>query len=532
MLASFQFRSGGKLQTCLWSLTLGILWGSLSCLPAQQSQERKYALSSDSQRIEGVPQGKVTEHQWLESQAYPGTKRRYYVYVPAQYDASKPAALMVFQDGHAYVDDKGQYRATAVMDNLIHRNEMPVTIGVFVDPGHKKDQLPEKRGWRPRPENRSVEYDTLSDTYVNFLVDEILAEVKKGYNITEDPAGRAICGASSGGICAFTVAWQRPDKFGKVVSHIGSFTNIRHGDTYPGLIRKTERKPIRVYLQDGSNDLDNQHGNWPLANQQMYAALSFKEYDVKFDYGEGAHNGNHGGAMLPYALRWLWRDYAGVAPKLALIPVQQDAKWALKWWLPRHELKLAERKVMPRVDLLMIGDSITHSWESGGKPVWDQYYSDRNALNLGFSGDRTEHVLWRLQNGAVDDINPKLAVLMIGTNNTGHRQEDPSHTAAGIKRIIEELQARLPDMKILLLGVFPRAEKPDAGLRKINDKINQLIREYADNESVWYLDLGDKFLDEQGQLPKSIMPDFLHPNRKGYEIWAEAMEPLISKLMK
>ena len=141
-------------------------------------------------------------------------------------------------------------------------------------------------------------------------MEEILPEVGKKYNLTKDPAGRAICGMSSGGICAFTVAWERPDAFRKVLSQIGSFTNIRGGHVYPALIRKTEKKPIRVFLQDGSNDLDNLHGNWPLANQEMAAALKFMGYDYQFVLGDGAHSGKHGGAILPDSLRWLWRDYS------------------------------------------------------------------------------------------------------------------------------------------------------------------------------------------------------------------------------
>jgi enterochelin esterase-like enzyme len=178
-----------------------------------------------------------------------------------------------------------------------------------VDPGHLKETLPPEPGWRPAPENRSFEYDTLSHDYVTFLLDEILLAVRDTYHITYDPEGHAICGISSGGICAFTAAWERPDRFRKVMSHVGSFTNIRGGHNYPALIRKTEPKPLRVFLQDGSNDLDNEHGNWPLANQQMYAALKYAKYDVKFVFGEGGHNGNHGGAILPDSLRWLWRDY-------------------------------------------------------------------------------------------------------------------------------------------------------------------------------------------------------------------------------
>jgi enterochelin esterase family protein len=254
-----------------------------------------------------VPAGKVTEMVW-ESQIFPDTKRRISVYIPAQYDGSKPAAVLVFQDGHAYVDPKGQFRATTVMDNLIHRGEMPVTVGIFIDPGHK-GPLPEKRGWQPTPRNRSFEYDTLSDQYARFLLEEILPEVGKQAKLTTNPDGRAICGISSGGICAFTVAWERPDEFRKVISHVGSFVNIRGGHNYEALIRKTPAKPLRVFLQDGSGDLDNEHGNWPLANQQMAAALKFKKADYRFEYGEGAHNGTHGGAILPDTLRWIWRDW-------------------------------------------------------------------------------------------------------------------------------------------------------------------------------------------------------------------------------
>ncbi len=273
--------------------------------------DSQYQLGPDSQVQQGVPQGKVTEHEWA-SEVFPGTLRRYSVYVPAQYDASRPAAVMVFQDGHAYVNAKGQFRATVVMDNLIHSGDMPVTIGVFIDPGHKTDRLTGPRGWKPTPSNRSFEYDTLSDQYARFLLEEILPEVGKTYRLTDNPDLRGICGISSGGICAWTVAWERPDAFRKVLSHVGSFTNIRGGHNCQALIRKTENKPIRVFLQDGSGDLDNQHGNWPLANQQMAASLKFKGYDYKFVYGEGGHNGIHGGAILPESLRWLWRGWQDV----------------------------------------------------------------------------------------------------------------------------------------------------------------------------------------------------------------------------
>ena len=241
-----------------------------------------------------------------KSTIFPDTIREYSVYVPAQYDASKPACVMVFQDGHAYANPRGEYRAPVVLDNLIHAGEMPVTIAVFVNPGHRGEEMPRDR-WRAN--NRSVEYDSLGDLHARFLLEEILPEVAKSYNLRTDPASRAIAGASSGGICGFTAAWERPDAFGKVLSHIGSFTDIRGGFVYPSLIRKTPAKPIRVFLQDGSNDLDNRAGNWPLANQQMAAALKFKKYDYRFEFGDGGHTGKHGGSILPDSLRWLWRDY-------------------------------------------------------------------------------------------------------------------------------------------------------------------------------------------------------------------------------
>jgi enterochelin esterase family protein len=195
-----------------------------------------------------------------------------------------------------------------VFDNLIHKRQMPVTIGVFIDPGVIP---PAEKGKQPQ-RNRSFEYDTLSDQYARFLLEEILPEVGKQYKLTEQAEERAICGISSGGICAFTVAWERPQAFRKVLSHVGSFTNIRGGHVYHAMIRKTEPKPLRIFLQDGSGDLDNQHGNWPLANQEMAAALKFAKYDYRFEYGDGGHNGKHGGAILPDSLRWLWRDHPAV----------------------------------------------------------------------------------------------------------------------------------------------------------------------------------------------------------------------------
>ena len=223
---------------------------------------------------------------------------------------------------------------------------------------------------------------------------------------------------------------------------------------------------------------------------------------------------------IPYA-----QDETDFAP-LSITPIVQEGAW----WMPRHEAKL-KRMREGNVDLLMIGDSITHGWEIGGKDTWAEYYGDRNAANIGFSGDRTEHVLWRLQHGEVEGIAPKLAVIMIGTNNTGHRQDPAADTALGIQHIIDELQTRLPETKILLLAIFPRGETLDDPLRKLNTAINERIAKFADNRRVFFLDINPHFLEDDGTLPRTIMADLLHPGPGGYKIWAEAMEPTIAKLL-
>jgi sugar lactone lactonase YvrE/enterochelin esterase-like enzyme len=258
-----------------------------------------------------VPHGTVEDQPAWESKIFAGTTRDWSIYVPAQYKPGTPAALMVFQDGKGYRDTKGRWRVPVVFDNLIARGNMPVTIAVFINPGTFKPEPgapPLAPGAKPRS-NRSFEYDSLGDRYARFLLEEILPEVEKRYTLSKDPEQRAICGASSGGICAFTAAWERPESFRKVFSTIGSFTNIRGGNVYPSLIRKTEQKPLRVYLADTSGDIDNQFGSWPLANKLMAAALKHMGYDTRFDWAEGyAHSSDHGGALFPDALKWLWRN--------------------------------------------------------------------------------------------------------------------------------------------------------------------------------------------------------------------------------
>ena len=280
-----------------------------------------YLLGPDSAPHEGVPKGKVIGPLTLASDVFTNTTRHYWVYVPAQYDAKKPSCLMVFQDGQAFVRTNSEYRVPYVFDNLIYRREMPVTIGVFINPGHTPEQ-PESTStnWGDGINGRATEYNELNDRYAKLIVNELLPALEKDYNISKNPDDRAIAGASSGAICAFTVAWQRPDQFRKVISTIGSFTNIRGGHAYPDLIRQSERKPLRVFLQDGLNDNRGRRRgtnstaydakrDWHAQNRLMAAALTEKGYDVNYCWGIGTHSNKQGGAMLPEMLRWLWRDY-------------------------------------------------------------------------------------------------------------------------------------------------------------------------------------------------------------------------------
>ena len=263
--------------------------------PADFSKPVRYAHGPDSHRQPGVPRGTILDYELTASRVFPGTNRRYWVYVPAQYTTSEPASLMVFQDGRLYLDPEGEMRVPVVFDNLIHRGEMPVTIGVFVDPGE--------------PENRNAEYDAFSDAYATFLLREILPNVQDRHLITDDPDRWAVGGGSSGGSCAFTVAWTRPDRFRRVLSFLGSFAQIRGGNRYPELIHDTPKKPLRVFLQAATRDLnrDAAERNWFSANLRVAAALAERGYDLRLVLGDGGHDPNHGGAILPDALRWLWR---------------------------------------------------------------------------------------------------------------------------------------------------------------------------------------------------------------------------------
>lgn len=276
--------------------------------PAPQEspkEDSKPARHPDADATPGVPEGTLHRMPVWKSTLFPGTERGWSVYVPAGYKNDGSAGLMVFQDGHGYEDRKGAWGVPTVLDNLIASGGMPPVVAVFINPGHDPAK-PRKNAWTGS--NRSFEYDSLGDRYAKFLTEEILPEVEKQWPVSKDPEKRGICGSSSGGISAFNVAWERPDQFRRVLSTIGSFVNLRGGNALPYLIRKTERKPLRVFLQDSTGDLDNPFGHWPTANRQMHASLAYMGYEVKMDFTEGfGHNSHRGGAILPDALRWLWR---------------------------------------------------------------------------------------------------------------------------------------------------------------------------------------------------------------------------------
>jgi enterochelin esterase-like enzyme len=277
----------------------------------------------------GVPSGKLSEKIVHTSKIYDGMKSEYWIYVPVQYDARTAAALMVFQDGQGYTDRDARNPALNVIDNLIAERRIPVMICVFINPGDIEGSpgtptysfvkaYGEKWQRGMKDSMRSTEYDTVSDRYARYLRDEVLADVAAKYNIRKDAYSRAITGLSSGGICAFNAAWRMPEQFSRVISWIGSFSGIQWkedpavpdgGQDYPDKVLREERRNIRVWLQDGSNDIEGKYGSWPLANLRLANALKFKEYDFHFSFGKGTHNTGQGAAEFPEEMIWLWRDY-------------------------------------------------------------------------------------------------------------------------------------------------------------------------------------------------------------------------------
>ena len=279
-------------------LTFFVILSLFLRAPIVSAADEVYVLGPDSERHPNVPKGTVTKYT-STSKIYAGTARDYWVYVPAQYKPDKPACTMVFQDGTTFVGEQGSYRAPIVFDNLIAKGDMPVTIGIFINPGIVTPPEPNTMARY----DRSYEYDAVGPRFPTFLAEEILPEVAKRYNLSTNPDDRAISGSSSGGNASFNAAWQRPDVFHRVLSFIGGFTNLRGDHIYPSLVRKMETRPLRVFLQDGLKDVN------VYSNYELNLALTDAGYDVKLVIGTEAHNAKHGSAIFPDALRWLWRDY-------------------------------------------------------------------------------------------------------------------------------------------------------------------------------------------------------------------------------
>ena len=304
----------------LFFLTVITAWGQLEIRTGLD-------LTEDHFPQDASPKGELKGPFEFHSEILEGTVRRYWLFIPAQYQASQPASVLVFQDGQRATNPNGPIRAHQVMENLIAKGAIPVTIGIFITPGNRSESYPNDLGMK-NPNNRAREYDALNDRYTRFIVEEMLPHVEKEYNLTDNPEERVICGTSSGAIAAFTVAWNRPDVFRKVYSSIGSFVSIGFrpnedpiklgGQDYPAFIRREPIRPIRIYIQDGNRDLSNKWGDWFLANQQMVSAMKYANkvadeknegearYELKAVWTDGEHNDKHPGALLPEALTWLW----------------------------------------------------------------------------------------------------------------------------------------------------------------------------------------------------------------------------------
>jgi enterochelin esterase family protein len=293
----------------LRTATPGIPEGDAPRFAAAITASGPYSPCTESIPGDQAPRGNLTRRRHTSAVVYPGVSREVQVYLPACGGTAAPLALMVFQDGSQYLGP--EVGAATVFDNLIEAGDMPPCVGLFVEPGETGPGLPIYGG----AGNRSIEYDSLGDAYARFLIDELLPALTGGLDLWQQPEGRALCGLSSGGICALNAAWERPDYFGKVISHCGSFVNIRGGHQLPARVRESSPRPLRVFLQSGEHDLDILFGNWPLANRELASALDYRGYDYRLVMGQGGHSLAHGGALFADTLRWLWRDWRALRPR-------------------------------------------------------------------------------------------------------------------------------------------------------------------------------------------------------------------------
>jgi len=324
------FAASGCVLAAFASIAALVVSGGSGQLALSDLPPLDYSLGPDSQPHDGVPKGTLTRHTLAPGKRYPGTPHNYQLYVPAQYDPARPIASMIFLDGSGYAGDA--VRVPVVLDNLIARRDLPPMMAIFIDPG----VMPALNEQAQNRYERIFEYDSLTPRFANFLIDELYPEVAKSYNLSKDPNDHGIAGLSTGAVGAFVAAWNRPDQFRRVITWIGSFGNFRGADRLPGLIRRTEPRPLRVFMQTGRQDLVNYAGSWYLENPRMAAALEFAGNDVKIELGEDGHSNRHGASMLPGTLRWLWRDYP--QPIAVGQPPQGAGRGVFAQLVPRREL--------------------------------------------------------------------------------------------------------------------------------------------------------------------------------------------------
>ena len=313
----------------LVSLVIGAA-ALLAQAPSSDLSPLDYSLTADSQPQQGVPKGTLTKAVLAPGKFFPGTPHTFQVYVPAQYDASRAIPYMIFLDGSGYAGNA--VRVPVVLDNLIAKRDVPPMIAIFIDPG----VMPALSEQAQNRYERIFEYDSLTPRFANFLIEELVPEVGRRYTLSKDPNDHGIAGISTGGVGAFVAAWNRPDQFRRVITWVGSFGNFRGADRLPGLIRRTEPRPIRIFMQTGRQDLVNYAGSWYLENPRMAAALEFAGNDVKIDLGEDGHSNRHGAAILPDTLRWLWRDYP--QPIAVREPQQGAGRGVFAQLVPRRAL--------------------------------------------------------------------------------------------------------------------------------------------------------------------------------------------------
>ncbi len=457
-----------------------------------------------SKPLDTAPKGNIIKNS-INSD-YNNSSRDYYIYIPQQYDGSQEAALMVFQDGHFYIDEEGPYFTTTVLDNLIFRNEIPVTIALFINPGHYNSQYPDNLFYSS---HRSSEYDEMSDRYINFLAEELLPLLEKDYLISSDPKMRVIGGLSSGGICAFTAAWHRPDLFGKVISHSGSFTNIRGGHTYPTLIRNTPKKDIKIFLQCGTNDLDLSFGNWWLSNLQLQAALEYKGYEHYWVPGTGNHDGKHGGTILPETIKWIFSD------------VMTERNHPERLYHEVIQIDSFYKELEDSGHIVFTGSSSIRMWNS----INDDF-PGHEIINTGFGGSQMSDLNHYMKD-LILDYHPSKIFIYEGDNDL-EAGKSTQEVINDFKEGIEKIKNNFPNTPIYLLS-------PKPSIARWNLRFNYLILHKAmqewckQQENVKYIDVWTPMLTDKGQLLADLfIEDGLHMNRKGYELWKNVISPYLS----